>query len=190
MKKIILFFLSIALFSCNQGSDKPKTKTDGKESTAKKVDPGWKTLEENNYSVHYPAEWELNQKGQFGMLFILLSPPESSDDNFRENVNLVAEDLKGRKIDLDEYAKASEQQVRSIINNVSIKESKHMNNGSTEYHKLVYTGDQGLYSLQFEQHYFIKDNKAFVLTLTCLKDKFDQYKETGEGIMNSFELKN
>jgi hypothetical protein len=40
--------------------------------------------------------------------------------------------------------------------------------------------------LKFEQYYWVINEKAFVLTLTCEEDQFKNYKEVGEKILNSF----
>ena len=57
------------------------------------------------------------------------------------------------------------------------------------FQKVIYNDDQGIYKLKFEQYYWVKKEKAYVLTLTCEIDQFEQYIETGEEIMNSFRLK-
>ena len=61
--------------------------------------------------------------------------------------------------------------------------------GDSEYHKIIYTGKQGVFDLQFEQYYQIKNEKAYVLTLTCEKTQFEKYRKTGEKILRSFVLR-
>ena len=58
-----------------------------------------------------------------------------------------------------------------------------------EYQRIIYTGKQGEFNLKFEQYYWVIDEKAYVLTLTCEEDEFENYQETGETILNSFVLK-
>ena len=53
----------------------------------------WKIFDHLNYSISYPSTWELNHDGQMGTSFIISSPLESDNDNFKENVNLVIQDL-------------------------------------------------------------------------------------------------
>ena len=64
---------------------------------------GWKSLTENSYSINYPGNWELNKSGQMGTSFILFSPLSSEQDQFKENVNLLIQDLTGYNLDLDKY---------------------------------------------------------------------------------------
>lgn len=149
----------------------------------------WKILDESNFVVHHPSSWELNQSGQQGTTFIALSPLESTDDKFRENVNLIVQDLSGHNLGLDEYTVISTDQILHMIPNSSILENKRMSSAGNEFQKVIYTGEPGTYKLKFEQYYFVVDKQAFVLTLTCEQDKFDQFKEVGERILNSFRLK-
>lgn len=153
------------------------------------TNPKWKTFEVTNYLIQYPSEWKLNQSGLMESTFILFSPLESSQDQFRENVNLLIQDLSSSNLDLDLYAEISEGQLKKMINNSRLIESKRIKTESEEYHRMIYTGDQGNYHLKFEQYFWVRNGKAFVLTLTCEESKFAVYKGIGEAILNSFEFK-
>lgn len=58
-----------------------------------------------------------------------------------------------------------------------------------DYNSRIYSGKQGMFDLQFEQYYWVINKKAYVLTLTCTIEQFDNYQEIGEAIMDSFEVK-
>ncbi len=149
----------------------------------------WKTLTESNYTIQYPATWELNQSKQMGTSFILFSPLESEQDKFKENVNLLIQDLTGNNIDLNKYTEISESQIKTIVTNSILIESKRVKTESGEYHKIIYSADQGIFHLKFEQYYWVTNDKAFVLTFTSEQSKFDGFKVTGEIILNSFKMK-
>jgi hypothetical protein len=57
-----------------------------------------------------------------------------------------------------------------------------------EFQKIIYTGDFGTFNLTIEQYYLVKNNKAYILTLTCETPQFEAYKEIGEKILDSFRL--
>jgi hypothetical protein len=181
MTKLLTTLLFFTLMACGQT---PKSNT-----TTNETNPKWKTFEGTNYSIQYPPEWELNQSGQMGSTFILSSPLESSQDQFTDNVNLLIQDLSGHNLDLDKYAEISEGQVKTMITNSTLIESKRIKTGSEEYHRMIYTGDQGIFHLKVEQYFWVRNGKAFVLTLTCEQDKFADYKGVGEAILNSFTFK-
>lgn len=150
-------------------------------------DKDWKTLSENNYSIHYPDNWELDQSKKNGMSFMVLSPAESENDKVRENVNLLIQDIPDG-MSMDQYIQVSENQIKNIIPNSAILKSARQLSGEFEYHKISYTGNEGQTNYKFEQDIFVKKGKAYILTLTCEQSQFDKYQEVGEKILNSFRL--
>lgn len=156
--------------------------------SSNKID-GWKTLNEKKYSIQYPSSWELNHSGQMSTSFILFSPLENKNDQFRENINLLIQDLSGKNIDLDKYTEISEGQIKSMTKNSVIIESKRIKNGKDQYQKLIYMCDQGVFHLKFIQYYWVQKDNAYVLTFTCEQNKFMAFKELGENILKSFVLK-
>ena len=63
----------------------------------------WKSITDNDFTIEYPDNWELNRTGQMGTKFILFSKLSNLTDKFRENVNLIMQDLTGSNITLDKY---------------------------------------------------------------------------------------
>ena len=173
----VLFFFT--LFACGQQDD-----LNTNESNSQ-----WEKYSDSNCEIQYPSEWDVNTSGQMGTSFILFSPLDSDNDKFRENVNLLIQDLQGQKLDLDSYVELSESQVKTLVTNGEIIESKRQNNPNGEHHKLVYNGTQGLFVLRFEQYFWVKDNKAYILTFTSEKEKFATHKSVSEKILNSFKMK-
>lgn len=148
----------------------------------------WKTLTASNYSIQYPPTWELNESGYMGTSFIILSPLELDQDSFMENINLIIQDLDDKSIDLNKYVEISEDQIKIVITNSKMIESKRIKSESDEFHKVIYSGDQGELQLNYEQYYWVLNNKAFVLTFTTEQSKYDSFKEVGERILNSFRV--
>lgn len=154
------------------------------------VSEDWKTFDGANYSIQYPSGWELDQSGQRETSIILFSPFENESDKFIENVNLIIQDLSGYNVDLDKYIEFSEIQVKIVITNPSLIESSRIRSAKPEFHKMIYNGDQGIFRLKYEQYFWIVNQHAYILTLTCELSKYPDYKETGERILNSFVFKN
>ena len=152
------------------------------------VETEWKTLKENNYTINYPSDWELNQSGTMGMSFILLSPLSSEEDSFRENVNLLIQDLAGYNLDLDSYSELSTNQIKTMVTEGKLIVNERLMKNGQEFQKVIYSGKQGVYNLKFEQYYWVVNGNAYVLTLTCEIDQFDAFSEMGEKILNSFKL--
>jgi serine/threonine-protein kinase len=148
----------------------------------------WKSYRHANYSVKYPPSWTLDNSGDHGTAFILFSPKESADDDFIENVNLLIQDVGG--MDLDGYTKLSEEQIASgkFLSNSKLLESNRIRNRAGDYQRVFFTsGDEGS-SMKFEQYYWVRDRKAYVVTLTAKEDLFEGYRGVGEKILDSFKF--
>jgi hypothetical protein len=178
-KLLGLFFSLLCVHSCGQNlakNDQIKTQID------------WKVLIENGYSIQYPNDWNLDKSGQMGMSFIILSQLSSPEDQFRENVNLLIQNLTGMNLDLDKFTAISEDQIKRMVTNGKLIESSRQNSNGVNFQKVLYSGDQGIYRLQIQQYYWIKNDKAYVLSLTCEIDQFSKYIVDGERILNSFKF--
>ncbi len=200
MKNLQLFgimFLAMGLFACGQSSENQSETATAETETANatpeaqsETPEDWKTLSTDDYTISYPADWELDESGQMGTSLILYTPAKSENDQFRDNINLMTQNLTGQNVDLDKYVEISENQVKTQLKNGKIIESERITTKQPNYQKIIYTGNHGSGDLKFEQYYWVTKDKAFVLTLTCQIDQFDDYQEVGEKIMNSFSIKN
>jgi hypothetical protein len=155
----------------------------------------WKKLEQANYSIRYPANWDVLQNdrsepgARIAYPFSILSPLASSDDKFRENVNLVIEDLNGQKIDLNTYASMSIGQLKSQMKNCKIVENKRVDSSSRKYYKVIFTWDYETLPLKVEQYYWVIGTKAYIVTFSSEQSQFASVRDVGEKILNTFTLK-
>ncbi len=185
LKLLGFFALIIAFVTCGQSSQ-----TESKIEEVKTETPGnWKTLNESGYSIQYPDTFDLDKSGQMRMSFILLSKQTSQQDLFRENVNLLIQDLSGQNIDLDKYVEISEGQIKTMISDGNLIESKRLTDKNKEFQRVIYTGKQGQFDLKWQQFYWVENEQAYVLTLTCEIDQYDNYVSVGEEIMKTFMIK-
>jgi serine/threonine-protein kinase len=149
----------------------------------------WKTFEHKDYSIQFPDSFEYKTSEKMGAIVIFFPKDTSSTYNFTANINLMIQDLQGLNISLDDFVKRSEYQIETMITNGNLIESERINKNSFEFHRLAYTGTQGKLTLRFEQHFTIKNEKAYILTFTTEDDHFDNYKTVGKEIMDSFKIK-
>jgi hypothetical protein len=149
----------------------------------------WKTINESAFSIQYPDNWELNTDTIMGTSLILFSQQTSPDDKFRENINLIIQNLKGYNLNLNDYVTISEEQINKMVTNGKIIESSRLFKNNSEFQKIIFTGNQGVFELKFVQYYFIKEEKAYVLTFTCEEIRYEKYKFISEKILASFILK-
>ncbi len=169
MKRIILFiFLWSAMIAFEQND--------------------WKTLKGDDYSIQYPDDWTLKQTNVMGAKFILFSQLSGPDDKFRDNINLIVQNLPDSRITLDKLVEISIQQIKELITDAKIIESKRIQGKTSDYHKIIYTGKHGVFFLKYMQYVWVIDNKAYILTFTAEEKSFDKFFETAKRIMDSFKI--
>ncbi|MFT3935224.1 MAG: hypothetical protein QM726_16480 [Chitinophagaceae bacterium] len=151
--------------------------------------PRMTKITKKNYSIQSPAEWTIDSSKQMGTDLILFSMLENSNDKFRENVNVLVQDLGNNPIDLAKYTAISTNQIHTMAQDSKIESSVTMKTANMSYQKIIYTATQANFKLKFEQYYFVANKKAYVITLTTEQTKFDAYKPVGELILNSFVLR-
>lgn len=147
----------------------------------------WAILDQPDFGISYPKSWTPDQTGKMGTAFVLFSEQINSD--FRNNVNLIVQNLNGLGYDLDKYVTLSEEQIKTMIGNSQIIESKRIKSATDEFQEVIFTGEQGILHLKWRQRYWVKGEKAFVLTFTASQATYDQYKQVGGKILESFKLK-
>ena len=179
MKKVLLFTVFICATAINSHA----------QSKAPAKSEVWKTYSKDNYSVKYPNNWKLDATGSYGTTFFLFSPLTAKTDGFRESVNLVIQDLAAQPMGLDEYMNISKEQLKNALPNVNVIEAKKLNNKNGEYGRILYTGEQQSFHLKFLQHFWIINNKAYVLSYTAEEKMYDTYLKIADVIFNSFIIK-
>ena len=55
----------------------------------------------DSYNIQYPKTWKLDTSKSMGVDLFIFSPLENETDKFRENVNILIQDLRGQNIDLE-----------------------------------------------------------------------------------------
>ncbi|CAL2104404.1 hypothetical protein [Tenacibaculum sp. 190130A14a] len=149
---------------------------------------GWLKYDKNGVEISYPKTWRLDTSGQMNSTFILFSELDEND-TFQENVNLLVQDLKNQGFTLTSYTKLSEVQIKTMVPEGKLIESKLIKGKELDYQQTVWQGKIGENLLQFKQYYFLKDEKAYVLTLTTLPNTYDGFIEIGNQVLNSFHIK-
>lgn len=176
-----LALLLVSFLSASAQTEKPTTK--------KQLDVKWLTHADDNFSIDYPSNWELNTSGISGTKFFFLSELTSPDDVFRENINMLVQDLSEHNIDLAAFVKISEGQISEFLEDTKIHVSKTTDGKYYTYHRIIYSGMQEGTRIKIEQIYIIIDEQAYILTFTCTASEFAQFKQTGERILESFRLR-
>lgn len=149
----------------------------------------WKTYQEQNFSIRYPPYYDIDTSGHMGMKFVLLASNSSQFDLFRENINLVIQDLSSANIDLDGFVDLSHQQINTMIQDSKIERSERMSDrNQLAFHLMVFSGVQFDYHLKWQQRYIIRGDHAYVMTFTAAIDEYENYLEEAERVMNTLVI--
>lgn len=180
MNRIILFIILSLAVNTNGFAQEIVEQTSTNDTIA------WHKLNTDKFIIKHPETWTMDTTGLMGSTFILFSPVSGDEDKFRENVNLVVQNITGFNLDLDKFIAISEQQIKALITDAELVVNEKVEKENTTHQKLIYSGRQGIYSLKFLQHCWVINDMAYVLTMTCEIDQFDTYLKTGEQILDSF----
>jgi len=156
---------------------------------AQKIDSlksnAWKTVEKG-YKIQFPGNWTFDDSGKSGSTFFILSPKEDEKDEFRENVNLIIQDLGESGYDLKKFMELTEDQIKSLVPGSQILENTLLSGNKGNYQKLIWSGEMGGRKLKFEQFIYVHEKKAYILTLSVELLKWTQYGNIGESILKSY----
>lgn len=145
------------------------------------------SYETDHYSIQYPKDWTLESSKKMGTAFILYAPESNSD--FRENINMLTQDLKGKNTDLKKYQNNTEAQISAMGPGASIISSEIVSVNNTDCYKAIYTLKQQDKNLKCVSVCYISNEIAYLITFTAVIDNFNEYASIAGEIMDSFKLK-
>lgn len=154
-------------------------------------DDEWNTHETEDYRIDYPASWQASGGTQMGADFYAVAPLDGVEDKFRENVSLLVQNVDDvvEAMTLEDFAALSEEQIMKLMTEAEITESEKVTTEGRSYQKMVFTAKQGVFDLKFQQHSFVENGQAFILAFSAERDKFEDYGEIGQKILDSFSVK-
>jgi len=177
----IFIIVFVSLISCGE------SQKDSKEPISPPNE--WEKIDRDEFSIQYPDSFRFEKRPNMNVEFIFFSKLNSSDDTFSENINLITENLSGKDIDLDKYVQISEKQISTLVTDGKLISSERLERNDKEFHKIIYTGKQGIYDLKWHLLLWVIDEKAYILTFTSEKDQYNNYVKIAEKIMKTFKLK-
>lgn len=141
------------------------------------------------FHVEFPTKWKLDTSGLMGSTCFIYAPADDANDKFRENVNVVIQDLSGSGIDLEQYKDITEKQLPSIFPDSKLEESTVIQTAGKEpYYRVSYSFTRNGSSIFIITICYIQNEKAYLVTFSTETARKEQYIKTGETILKSFRL--
>lgn len=145
---------------------------------------------QNKFETSYPGTWTKKDGNNF---VSFLAPSEGSMDLFQENINITVQDLSKQPMTLDGFTKLSKDQVVSLLGQSAMLSLTNKICYGQSCAEMVYVMAKNPVKsinldLKIKQIWFIKSNKAFVLTYTAETSRFNNYLGIADKILSSFKL--
>jgi hypothetical protein len=155
---------------------------------------GCKKADENGYinaqkgfSLTVPAGWDI-EEGKMNTDLIAVSPEESLEDNFRENFNILVENLPG-EMSRDEYYKKGLPAFREIAQEFAEHDSGLEKLDGYEFRWDIVSHKMGPLRIKVLQYLTVKDKKGYLITFSAADDKFNVYSPMFREIAKSFRFR-
>ena len=153
------------------------------------VSDDWQEYQHNNVFLMAPADWTMDTSGMMGSTFIFMSPLENETDSFRENLNLVVQDVSQYNLTLEDYVKLTESQLKNMITDLDMKKSGIAEANGLKYGYVEYTSTQGVYNLDMIQHFYIIDGIAYIVTATTQVGSIEIHRKNLRKMLSSVSIK-
>ena len=192
MKKYFLLICTLCMITaCIQKTGKARQDNAAEQDSTSLSDEGlrslytdWKVIDQKDYTIRYPKDW-MRKTDVEGSEFFIYSPQTDDDDQFRENISLVTENLKGTGYDLDQYVKAALKMLRE-----NIIESKRIQRAGRDCQMVVYTQNfPEKFTTKNELYIWVKNGKAYMLAFSYVIADDNPAQSAGREILRTFVLK-
>ena len=145
--------------------------------------------EANKISMEYPADWSLKENPAAGYIAGFISPKQSANDTFQENLGVKAIDISSQpNITLQEVADTWENQTKKSESTFSVSDRKSSTVSGESAKDIVYTfkdqGDNGKGMTRIT----LKNKKAYIFQYNALEKDYDKFLPAIETILSSLKF--
>lgn len=178
-RSVLMVCFAIIFVACGNQNKSPE-----------EMQKDWELLDQSEYSIKYPHTWAVNQTGYEGTTFLLISKQTSIRDFYQENVGLVIEDIPETISTVEEFAKNAVTELNASVADIVVSESSLQKNGAGKsFYRVVYTGREKSHKVTVEKHYYLANEKAYVLSFSGKTLELGRYQPVAQGILHSFRIK-
>jgi eukaryotic-like serine/threonine-protein kinase len=137
------------------------------------------------YAVDYPDGWTLKEIGKVA----LFMSPQTKEDKFSENVDIVAEDLrKAGPVTLIDYHRAAVGRAPQTLQDFELVEETQVTLAGHDAIQSLYIAVIKGEVFRFQSFTLLAGDTAYVLTYKGRKDDFDRFLPDAEKLMRSLRV--
>jgi serine/threonine-protein kinase len=137
--------------------------------------------------MKYPQSWERRDIDNLitGEVVAFVSPKQSNTDKFQEKLTISVEDFSGT---LEDFSDTSTKDITRHLVKAEIQKPSDTTLANKSAYQLIYTGKDGEKNLKSMQLFTLRGDKAYVITYTAAIDNYNDFIQTAETMIKSFEI--
>lgn len=148
------------------------------------------TVSKGRYMLSYPPSWGIDTTSKlFGIDLLVYNPVKDSVTDFRENMTVIYQSLRGENYTLAKFGAESEAEIKRSMTDVSIMESRLDTTSAFKHYILKYTGTKSVLSFTSIQHYYLQNDIGYVVTFSIRIGKETEYISLAEKMLGSFRIR-
>ncbi len=140
-----------------------------------------------DYTLTCPDSWE-KKTDYMGTDVIYLSPLEDSNDEFRENVNVIVEKLPSN-MGLNQYVDISLKNAGKMLTDYRNLENSAVQLNGLDAQRIVSIYRMGDMRICALSYVIVKGRKAYTITCTALDSTYEKYKQQFEDICGTMKVR-
>ncbi|MEM6398935.1 MAG: protein kinase [Cyanobacteria bacterium P01_D01_bin.116] len=140
-------------------------------------------------SIKYPQKWQKSvTPDRITGNLAKFMPPMADTDTYPENINLIVRDLPENRQELKQFTNSYIDDIKQAYPDAEIiQQGKTQLNNQPAY-EIIYTTNDSENNIQRLQIWTLKNNKAYVITYTANINKYSQYLDIAQTMIDSFEI--
>ncbi|MBW4507455.1 MAG: protein kinase [Scytonematopsis contorta HA4267-MV1] len=141
-------------------------------------------------TIQYPKGWEklVTPDRITGNFARFVPPKEANSDLYQENINLIIHDLPENSRELQQFTQSNLDDIKQS-SDVKILEQGETQLANQNAYQVIYTIKEDKIDVQRLQVWTIKDNKVYIITYAADINQYNQYLNTAQKMISSFDIK-
>jgi eukaryotic-like serine/threonine-protein kinase len=146
------------------------------------------TDEDFKIKLDYPENWSKQKRDEIFFKGIILIPDDADSNNARNNLSINIEDLSNKPVSLSQYTEDALNDIKKFSAANEIIGPQEITVASNQGIKVIFSTQENGQAIKKMQIWTLQQNKAYIITYTADKDKFDQHLDAIEKIIKSFTI--
>ena len=138
-------------------------------------------------SMKYPHDWDIIEREK-NSIAVFLSPLESKDDSFRENLTLMRKEVNFETKLLEAFVDLQVSQLREGFLDFSLLDRGSTKIAGQQGQYITYQGKREEVKLKVRQFFFMKGASVYILTYTGEQGHFEYFSTDVKKMVKSIEI--